>query len=85
MARLQHVKRGDPLTIPASTFNTFVDAARDFQQRQRSAQRRTPRDGRRRDPGAARAAYEDHFFGSAASSLSSFVSRPDFCTFWALS
>lgn len=28
----QKVKRGDPLIIPASTFNTFVDAARDFQQ-----------------------------------------------------
>jgi hypothetical protein len=41
---LNKVKRGDPLTIPASTFNTFVDAARDFQQRQRSAQRTTQRD-----------------------------------------
>lgn len=41
---LQKVKRGDPLVIPAGTFNTFVDAARDFQQRQRSAERRTQRD-----------------------------------------
>ena len=31
---MQKVKRGDPLVIPASTFNTFVDAARDFQKRQ---------------------------------------------------
>lgn len=41
---MQKVKRGDPLVIPAGTFNTFVDAARDFQQRQRSAQRTTQRD-----------------------------------------
>ena len=41
---LQKVRRGDPLVIPAGTFNTFVDAARDFQQRQRSAERRTQRD-----------------------------------------
>ena len=34
---MQKVKRGDPLVIPASTFNTFIDAARDFQDRQRSA------------------------------------------------
>jgi hypothetical protein len=36
---MQKVKRGDPLVIPASTFNTFVDAARDFQDRQRSGRR----------------------------------------------
>ena len=28
-ANLTKVKRGDPLVIPAGTFNTFVDAARD--------------------------------------------------------
>lgn len=31
---MKHVSRGDPLVIQAATFNTFVDAARDFQQRQ---------------------------------------------------
>jgi hypothetical protein len=41
---LQKVKRGDPLVIPAGTFNTFVDAARDFQQRQRDRQREAQRD-----------------------------------------
>lgn len=32
---MQKVKRGDPLVIPAATFNAFVDAARDFEDRQR--------------------------------------------------
>jgi len=41
---LQKVRRGDPLVIPAATFNTFIDAARDFQQRQRSARRRVQRE-----------------------------------------
>ena len=31
------VQSGQPLRIPAATFNTFIDAARDFQQRQRNA------------------------------------------------
>jgi len=31
---LQKVKPGDPLVIPAGTFNTFIDAARDFRARQ---------------------------------------------------
>jgi len=31
---LRKVKPGDPLVIPAATFNTFVDAARDFLARQ---------------------------------------------------
>ncbi|HNQ22494.1 MAG TPA: hypothetical protein PKK06_05310 [Phycisphaerae bacterium] len=31
---LHKVRRGDPLKIAASTFNTFIDAARDFQARQ---------------------------------------------------
>ena len=43
------VQRGDPLVIPAATFNTFIDAARDFQQRQRSARRRAQRE--RQDAG----------------------------------
>jgi hypothetical protein len=33
---MQKAKRGDPLVIPAATFNTFIDVARDFQGRQRS-------------------------------------------------
>jgi hypothetical protein len=44
---LQKVKRGDPLVIPAPTFNTFIDAARDFQDRQRSARRELFRPTRR--------------------------------------
>ncbi len=32
---LRKVQSGDPLTIPAATFNTFVDAAQDFLRRQR--------------------------------------------------
>ena len=30
---LKKVKSGDPLKIPAATFNTFVDTARDYQAR----------------------------------------------------
>ncbi|GIX04631.1 MAG: hypothetical protein KatS3mg114_0500 [Planctomycetaceae bacterium] len=30
---LRKVRRGDPLRIPAETFNTFIDAARDYQNR----------------------------------------------------
>jgi hypothetical protein len=37
---MEKVQSGDPLVIPAGTFNTFIDAARDFQQRQRSQQQR---------------------------------------------
>jgi hypothetical protein len=33
---LKKVRSGDPLVIPAATFNTFIDAAQDFQDRQRS-------------------------------------------------
>jgi hypothetical protein len=40
---LKKVKAGDPLVIPAATFNTFVDAARDFLARQhRQTQSGTP-------------------------------------------
>ncbi len=41
---LKKVRPGDPLVIPAATFNTFIDAARDFQERQRSTQRDAQRD-----------------------------------------
>ena len=34
---MHKVKSGDPLTIPSETFNTFVDAARDFRERQQSS------------------------------------------------
>ncbi len=33
---LQKVQPGDPLAIPAATFNTFIDVAQDFKQRQQS-------------------------------------------------
>lgn len=36
---LKKVKPGEPLAIPAATFNTFVDAARDFLSRQRNTSR----------------------------------------------
>lgn len=36
---LKKVRSGDPLVIPAATFNAFVDVARDYQERQRSATR----------------------------------------------
>ncbi|MGD9857773.1 MAG: hypothetical protein AB7U20_22750 [Planctomycetaceae bacterium] len=35
---LRKVRRGDPLQIPAETFNTFIDAARDFQNRTQNRQ-----------------------------------------------
>lgn len=44
MPTLKHVRSGDPLVIPAATFNTFVDAARDFLQRQRDVGREPGRD-----------------------------------------
>lgn len=34
---LNKVRSGDPLVIPAATYNAFVDAARDHRERQRSA------------------------------------------------
>jgi hypothetical protein len=39
MATLNKVRAGDPLVIPAQTFNAFVDAATDFQNRQLGRQR----------------------------------------------
>ena len=62
---LRKVKSGDPLVIPARTFNTFVDAARDFQERQRSTSRNIQRDVRqtgialvRNDSGAERQRFD---------------------------
>jgi len=47
---MKKVKPGDPLAIPAATFNTFVDAARDFLSRQhQQSQSGTP--GRQYRPG----------------------------------
>jgi hypothetical protein len=43
---LKKVQPGDPLAIPAMTFNTFIDAARDFQRRQRSVSRAHQRESR---------------------------------------
>lgn len=39
MAQLRKVAAGQPLQIPAETFNTFVDAAKDWQERQRAVSR----------------------------------------------
>lgn len=65
MALLTKVKPGDPLKIPAETFNAFVEAARDFQERQRSAGRDSQRDFRqagivlvRNESGADRDRFE---------------------------
>jgi len=44
---LHKVRRGDPLEIPAGTFNTFIDVARDFRQRQLSQLRHAEPDVRR--------------------------------------
>ncbi len=41
---LRKVKLGDPLATPAATFNTFIDAARDYQQRAQNS-------GRKAQPG----------------------------------
>jgi len=38
---LKKVKPGDPLAIPAATFNTFVDAAQDYLRRQRDQSRQS--------------------------------------------
>lgn len=43
---MQKVKRGDPLVIPAATFNTFIDVARDFEGRQLAMLRETRREFR---------------------------------------
>jgi hypothetical protein len=43
---LKKVKAGDPLVIPAATFNTFVDAAQDFRNRQHRQERPAQAAGR---------------------------------------
>ncbi|MEW6249207.1 MAG: hypothetical protein AB1716_01045 [Planctomycetota bacterium] len=65
MAALTKVRPGDPLVIPAATFNAFIDAARDLQERQRNAQREILPDWRqagivlvRNESGADRARCE---------------------------
>jgi hypothetical protein len=65
MAALKKVRPGDPLVIPATTFNAFVDAARDIADRRNSAQLDPGRDYRqadivliRNDSGADRARCE---------------------------
>jgi hypothetical protein len=62
---LKKVKSGDPLAIPASTFNTFVDAANDYLARQREQSQKATPAGRcagivlvRNDSGAARERFE---------------------------
>jgi len=59
------VKRGDPLAIPAATFNTFVDAARDFLARSHQQGQSATPTGRhqctvlvRNDSGSDRGRYE---------------------------
>jgi hypothetical protein len=48
-AALHKVQRGDPLAIPASTFNAFVDAARAHRRNERSVQRANQPDRRQAD------------------------------------
>jgi len=62
---LKKVKPGDPLAIPAATFNTFVDSARDYLQRRHSQRQQGTPSGRhnciihvRNDSGADRERYE---------------------------
>ena len=49
MGELNKVQSGSPLVIPARTFNSFIDAARDFQDRQRTLSRQAHRDIRQGD------------------------------------
>ena len=44
MRAMRKVRRGDPLVIPAATFNAFIDAAEDFRRRQHDARRRRQRE-----------------------------------------
>lgn len=62
---LRKVKPGDPLAIPAATFNTFVDSARDYLQRRHNQGGQATPSGRhnciihvRNDSGADRERYE---------------------------
>lgn len=43
---MKKVRSGDPLDIPAATFNTFIDASRDFLDRQNNRNRRNATDSR---------------------------------------
>lgn len=43
---MRKVRTGDPLNIPAATFNTFIDSARDFLQRQNALKRNRAKDTR---------------------------------------
>jgi hypothetical protein len=59
------VRTGDPLVIPAATFNTFIDAARDFRQREMQGQATVGREFRqtgivliRNDSGADRQRFD---------------------------
>ncbi len=62
---MKKVKPGDPLSIPAATFNTFVDAARDYLQRRHGQGQQATPSGRhtctipvRNDSGSDRQRYE---------------------------
>ncbi len=46
---MQKVKPGDPLRIPAATFNTMIDAAADYRRRAQSGGRPRGRDARPSD------------------------------------
>ncbi len=49
MSDLRKVKPGEPLRIPAATFNTFIDAAEDFQRRRHDQSAGPQAAGRRMD------------------------------------
>lgn len=68
---LEKVKPGDPLAIPAATFNTFVDSARDYLQRHHDQRGQATPTARhnciihvRNDSGADRERYEVLGIGS---------------------
>ena len=51
---LKKVQPGDPLAIPAATFNAFVDAAQDYRNRQHRQDRPMPPAAMRRARSASR-------------------------------
>lgn len=84
---MEKAKRGDPLVIPAATFNTFIDAARDFQGRQRSTRRAAVHEQRdsgivlvRNDSGADRERFDvlgiSGVIITPAANLAEFKQRP---------
>jgi hypothetical protein len=84
---MQKAKRGDPLVIPAATFNTFIDVARDFQGRQRSTRRAAVHEQRdsgivlvRNDSGADRERFDvlgiSGVIIAPAANLAEFKRRP---------